>query len=165
MSKNVNIGKLRFGVLDAVIIIIVVTLAVALIFRFTTDMRLFTYDTEEYVVTVRASGLRYSTVEMISASDAVYFEDGDYLGSFVSSHTVTPTVIYELGSEGDLIPAYYPDNTLVDFTNSLECELIMSDGMLMTKSGVRLAAGVEIELHTKTVDLTVEIVSVERIQS
>ena len=164
MSKNVNTGKLRFGVLDAVIIIIVVALAVALVFRFTTDMRLFTYETEKYSVTVRISGLNHTTVDMISDSDAVYFEDGTYLGSFMFSPTVTPMVIYELGSEGDLIPAYYPDNTLVDITNIIECELVTSNGMLMTKSGVHLAAGVELKLHTQTVDIDVEIVNVEKIQ-
>ena len=164
MSNDVSTGKLRFGVLDAIIIIIVIALAVALVFRFTTDLRLFTYQTEKYSVTVRAVGLNYTTVDMIAVEDAVYFEDGTYLGSFSSSPTVTPMVVYELGSEGDLIPAYYPDNTLVDFINSIECELVTSNGMLMTKSGVHLAAGVELKLHTQTVDIIVEIVNVDKIQ-
>ena len=164
MSNQVKNGKLRFGVLDAVVLIIVIALAVALIFRFTTDMRLFTYETETYVVTVRANGLLYTTVNMLSASDSVYFENGERLGSFVSSPTVTPKMIYEHSSAGELIPAYYPDNTLVDLIHTIECELVTSDGMLMTKSGVHLAVGVTLELHTQTVDMTVEIIGIEKIQ-
>ena len=164
MSEQVTKGKLRFGILDAVILIIVIGLAVTLVFRFTTDMRLFTYDTEKYAVTVRAEGLRYTTVDMITPSDKVYFDNGDYLGTFVSSPTVTPKMVYELGAEGDLIPAYYPDNTLVDLTTDLECELVTSDGMLMTKTGVHLAVGVILELNTQTTNLTVEIVKIEKIE-
>ena len=101
---------------------------------------------------------------MASSSDSVYFDNGDHLGDFVSSPTVTPKVIYELDASGDLIPAYYPNNTLVDFTNSIECELVSSNGMLMTRSGVHLAVGVVLDVHTKTVDMKVEIVAIEKVQ-
>jgi hypothetical protein len=71
MSKQINNEKIRFGVLDAVVLIIVVALVVALVFRFTTDMKLFTYDTEKYAVTVRAEGLQYTTVDMIALTEPV----------------------------------------------------------------------------------------------
>ena len=164
MSKQTSNVKLRFGILDAVIIIVVVALAVALVFRFTTDLRLFTYDTENYVVTVRATGLQYTTAEMITASAPVYFENGEYLGTFVSSPTVTPKMVYEIGADGEITPAYYPDNTLIDITNNIECSLIKSNGMIMTKGGNHLAVGVVLELHTQTVDLTVEIIGIEKVQ-
>jgi hypothetical protein len=73
-------------------------------------------------------------------------------------------MVYELGAEGDLIPAYYTNNTLIDLTTDLECELVTSDGMLMTKDGKHIAVGVVLELHTQTVDITVEIVGIEKIE-
>ncbi len=164
MSKQINKNKIRFAALDAVVLIVVIALALTLIFRFTTDMRLFSYDTEKYAVTVRAEGLQYTTVDMISLSESVYFENGEYMGCVLSSPTVTPKMTYELGASGDLIPAYYPSNTLVDLTTSLECELLTSDGMLVTKNGVHIAVGVVLQLHTQTVDVTVEVVSVEKIE-
>ena len=45
-----NNSKIRFGLLDAVVLIVVIALALALIFRYTADKRLFVYDTEEYTV-------------------------------------------------------------------------------------------------------------------
>jgi hypothetical protein len=101
---------------------------------------------------------------MISLSDSVYFENGKYLGQIVSSPTVTPKMVYELGASGDFIPAYYPDNTLVDMTTSLECDLTISDGMLVTQNGVHIAVGSVLKLHTQTVDITVEIVAIEKIE-
>lgn len=164
MSQQMNKTKIRFAAFDVVVLIVVAALALTLIFRFTTNMKLYTYNTEKYTVTVRAEGLQYTTIDMISLSDSVYFENGKYLGEIVSSPTVTPKMVYELGASGDFIPAYYPDNTLVDMTTSLECDLTISDGMLVTQNGVHIAVGSVLKLHTQTVDITVEIVAIEKIE-
>jgi hypothetical protein len=155
-------SKIRFGLLDAVVLIIVIALAAALVFRYTADKRLFVYDTENYTVTVKACGLQYTTVNMLGAGASVYLEDGKELGTFVHAPTVTPMLSYSTTSSGDIIAAYYPDNTYVDIVTDIECDLINSDGMIMTKSGVHIAVGAVIEIHTETVDLTVEITSVEK---
>lgn len=164
MSQQMNKTKIRFAAFDVVVLIVVAALALTLIFRFTTNMKLYTYNTEKYTVTVRAEGLQYTTIDMLSLSDSVYFENGKYWGQIVSSPTVTPKMVYELGASGDFIPAYYPDNTLVDMTTSLECDLTISDGMLVTQNGVHIAVGSVLKLHTQTVDFTVEIVAIEKIE-
>lgn len=164
MSQQMNKTKIRFAAFDVVVLIVVAALALTFIFRFTTNMKLYTYNTEKYTVTVRAEGLQYTTIDMLSLSDSVYFENGKYLGQIVSSPTVTPKMVYELGASGDFIPAYYPDNTLVDMTTSLECDLTISDGMLVTQNGVHIAVGSVLKLHTQTVDITVEIVAIEKIE-
>lgn len=164
MSQQMNKTKIRFAAFDVVVLIVVAALALTLIFRFTTNMKLYTYNTEKYTVTVRAEGLQYTTIDMLSLSDSVYFENGKYWGQIVSSPTVTPKMVYELGASGDFIPAYYPDNTLVDMTTSLECDLTISDGMLVTQNGVHIAVGSVLKLHTQTVDITVEIVAIEKIE-
>lgn len=156
-----NNSKVRFGILDAVVLIAVVALVAALVFRYTADKNLFVYNTEKYTVTVKACGLQYTTVNMIGSDDAVYLEDGKQIGSFAHAPTVTPMLSYSTASSGDIIPAYYPDNTLVDILTDIECDLIVKDGMTMTKNGVHIAVGTVIRIHTETVDLTVEVTSVE----
>ena len=157
-----NNSKIRFGLLDAVVLIVVLALALALVFRYTADKRLFVYDTETYTVTVKACGLQYTTANMLSANEDVYLKDGKQLGVFIHTPTVTPMLSYSATSAGDIIAAYYPDNTLIDIVTDIECDLIVSDGMIMTKSGVHIAVGAVVELHTDTVDLMVEITSVEK---
>ena len=49
-------------------------------------------------------------------------------------------------------------------TTSLECDLTISDGMLVTQNGVHIAVGSVLKLHTQTVDITVEIVAIEKIE-
>jgi len=155
-------SKIRFGLLDAVILIAVIALVLALVFRYTADKRLFVYDTETYTVTVKATGLQYTTVNMLDSNAKVYLEDGKQIGTFVHAPTVTPMLSYSTTSSGDIIAAYYPDNTLVDIVTDVECELIVNDGMIMTKGGVHVAVGTVIKIHTETVDLDVEIVAVEK---
>lgn len=157
-----NSSKIRFGLLDAVVLIVVIALALALVFRYTADKRLFVYDTEEYTVRVKACGLQYTTVNMLDSNANVYLEDGKLLGVFVHAPTVTPMLSYSTTSAGDIIAAYYPDNTLVDIVTDIECDLIVNDGMIMTKSGVHIAVGAVLKIHTETVDLTVEITSLEK---
>ena len=67
-----NNSKIRFGLLDAVVLIVVIALALALVFRYTADKTLFVYDTEKYTVTVKATGLQYTTVNMLASDSAVY---------------------------------------------------------------------------------------------
>ena len=161
MAEKKN-SKIRFGLLDAVILIAVIALVLALVFRYTADKRLFVYDTETYTVTVKATGLQYTTVNMLDSNAKVYLEDGKQIGTFVHAPTVTPMLSYSTTSSGDIIAAYYPDNTLVDIVTDVECELIVNDGMIMTKGGVHVAVGTVIKIHTETVDLDVEIVAVEK---
>ncbi len=163
MKTKANKTKIRFGILDAVVIVVVLALALALVFRYTTDKRLFTYETEKYIVTVKSYGLQYTTMESMSSNDAVYLDDGTVLGSFSHLPTVTPMLEYSLTSSGDLVAAYYPDNTLVDITTEIECDLIVNDGVVMTKNGVHIAVGVLLEVHTETVDFGIEITGVEKI--
>lgn len=161
MAEKKN-SKIRFGLLDAVILIAVIALVLALVFRYTADKRLFVYDTETYTVMVKATGLQYTTVNMLDSNAKVYLEDGKQIGTFVHAPTVTPMLSYSTTSSGDIIAAYYPDNTLVDIVTDVECELIVNDGMIMTKGGVHVAVGAVIKIHTETVDLDVEIVAVEK---
>lgn len=163
MKTKTDKTKIKFGALDAVVIIAVIALICALVFRFTTDKRLFTYETERYTVTVKSCGLQYTTMSMMSSDDKVYLEDGSVLGAFSHAPTVTPMLEYTMTSAGDLVASYYPDNTLVDMVTEIECELISNDGMLMTKNGIHIAVGVLLEVHTQTVDFTLEITDVQKI--
>jgi len=161
MSKAKD-SKIRFSVLDVVIIIVVLALVATLILRFTADSRLFNYETQKYTVTLKSCGIRYTSIDMIPSTSDVYLDDGELLGKFLHAPTVTPMLSYTVSPSGELIAAYYPDNTLVDIIAELECDLIVKDGMVMTKSGVHIAHGNVLEVHTATVDLTVEIVGVEK---
>lgn len=162
MSSDKNTNKLRFSVIDAVILIVILAVIASMVLRFTTDLRLFNYDTEKYVVTVKACGIRYTSIDMISSEDKVFLADGELLGILMHAPTVTPMLSYTLTSAGEMVAVYYPDNTLVDIILEIECDLINENGSAMTKNGVHIASGVVMDAHTPAVDLNFEIVNVEK---
>ena len=163
MSSGNKTNKLRFSVIDAVILIVILAVIASVVLRFTTDLRLFNYDTEKYNVTVKACGIRYTSIDIISSEEKVFLSDGELLGTLMHAPTVTPMLSYTVTSSGEMVAVYYPDNTLVDIMLEIECNLVNENGFVMTKNGVHIAPGVVIDAHTPTVDLTFEIVSVEKL--
>lgn len=161
MSKNKE-AKVRFGVLDAGIIIIVVAVVASLILRYTTDNNLFEYDTEKYTVTVRTCGVRYTSVDNVASAAEYYLDNGDVLGTALHAPTVTPMLTYVTDRSGELVACYYPDNTFVDIVMELECDLIEKNGSVMTKSGAHIASGAELTVYTNSVELDVEIIKVQK---
>ncbi len=162
MSSNTNTKKLRFSVIDAVILIVIIAVVASMVLRFTTGLRLFSHDTEKYTVTVKACGVRYTSIDMISSTEKVFLEGGELFGSIMHAPTVTPMLSYTVTSTGEMVAVYYPDNTLVDIILEIDCDLLEENGSAMTKNGVHIAPGVIIEAHTPTVDLDFEVVSVEK---
>ncbi len=163
MKNETGSSKLRFGAFDVVIIVIVLALIATLAFRFVSDRNLFAYDTDEYSVTVKANGLQYTTADKIGSGDVAYLPNGEILGTFTQATAFTPMLEYFVTSGGSLDALYYPDNTYIDITNEIKCNLISNDGVLCTKGGTRIVAGSVIEIHTQTVEITVEVVAVNKV--
>ena len=162
MSKNKD-SKIRFGVLDAVIIIVILAIVASLVLRYTADNSFFTYDTDKYTVTFKACGVRYTSVDSVASATDFYLESGAHLGKLTHAPTVTPKVEYVTVSSGEIVACYYPDNTLVDIVAEIECDLIDKDGSVMTKNGVHIVPGVELTIHTEYVEITVEIINVQKL--
>lgn len=162
MSRTKD-SKIRFGILDAVIIIIILAIAASLILRYTVDNSLFTYDTDKYSVTFKACGLRYTSVDSVASATDFYMENGALLGKLKHAPTVTPKVEYVTVQSGEIVACYYPDNTLVDIIAEIECDLIDKDGSVMTKNGVHIVPGVELTIHTEYVEIAIEIINVQKL--
>lgn len=152
--------KLKFGVLDAAIIIIVIALIASVVLRYTTDNSFFTADSKSYSVTLKISNVRYTTYDMITSGESIYLDNGQLLGQ-ITQASVTPSVYYASGSDGKMTPVYYPDNTFVDIVTVVSCELINKDGRIVTSKGEHIGIGVELSLHTESVDMMVEITEIE----
>ena len=155
-------GKLRFGVLDAAIIILILALIASVVLRYTTDNSFFSMKTEAYNVTLKISDVRYTTHNMLSNGDRVFLSNGDELG-VITQTSVTPSVYYVADDDEKMTPLYYPDNTFVDIVATVSCELSEKNGRTVTPDGDHIAVGVTFEVHTETVDMTVVVTSVEAV--
>ena len=74
-------NKARFGILDAIIIIVVLAVAASMILRYTADNMFFGYKTEKYTVTLKATGVRYTSVDVIAKETDIFTNNGKLLGT------------------------------------------------------------------------------------
>ena len=161
MEKEKN--KLKFSALDAAIIVVVLVLIATVVFRFTSDSALFAVNTDTYTVTLEISSVRSELFDTLKTGEAVYLEDGTLLGTLTTT-SVTPALYYATTSKGEMITLYYPADTLVDITLTLECELAVREGMAVTGGGDHIGTGVELKLHTATTDLGAVVVSLDKLE-
>ncbi len=156
-TKN---GKLRFGVLDAAIIILILAIIASVVLRYTTDNSFFSTKTNTYTVTLKISDVRYTTHNMLSNGDKIYLKNGNALGG-ITQTSVTPSVYYVADNDEKMTPVYYPDSTFVDIVATVSCELAEKNGRTVTLGGEHIGVGVTFDVHTETVDMTVVVTSVE----
>lgn len=160
MAKD-NTVKVRrkIGVIDVVIIVAVLAIILTSVLRYTLDEGLFTQNDTACSISFRVSSVRYNTYDMLEENEKVFLSDFELLGT-LSSLSITPAVFYAENDEGELISVHYPENTLVDISGEILCELSVSGGRYTAADGTHVCAGAELELHTDTVDMTVVVTKV-----
>ena len=159
----------RFGVLDAVIILLIIVAVVGVYFRyniidFVSSMR----NLENYSVSYSVENIRYTTPtpNFINIGDEVYFaDDGEHFGTLtnVSENAgvmnVTPASEYFTKSNGEVVEIMYPDSqSRVDAVGRLICTGNYSDeGGFLVNGKTFIAAGQYVAVRTEYVSLTIRI--------
>ena len=163
----------RFGVLDAVIILLVVALLVGIYFRsnimdWVSNQR----NVKEYTLTFEVENIRYTTPNYINVGDrVVLYDSGDELGTIIesgdnSNQALRPTATSELFLEnGEFIEVFYPEETRVDVQGRILCQGTYSedDGFLINGS-TYLSAGQTVKVRTELVTFEIRILSIEVVE-
>lgn len=157
----------RFGVLDAVIILLVILAVVGVYFRYNilniiSNMR----DLKEYTVTYSIENIRYTTPNFISVGDEIYFaDDNEKLGTLIAASenmgalSITPASEYFTDSNGNIKEVLYPNNqSRVDAQGRLDCTgRYAEDGAFLVNGSTYIAAGQYINVKTEAVTVTIRI--------
>ena len=154
----------KIGAVDFIIIFAVLAIILTGVLRYTLDEGLFTKNDTECNVSFSITSVRYTTYDMLEASEKIYLSDSEFLGTLVSA-TVTPAIFYATDSEGNVKEAYYPENTLVDINGVMLCKLSDNEGRYLAANGTHICPGTTLTLRTDTADLTVVITSVSAVNA
>ncbi len=157
----------RFGVLDAVIILLVIVAVVGVYFRYNIlDFVSQARDIKDYTVSYSIENIRYTTPNFINVGDKVYFSDnGDDFGELIAvsenmgALSITPASEYFTKSTGEIVEVLYPDSqSRVDANGRLVCEGRYSDeGGFLVNGSTYIAAGQTVSVKTEYVSLTIRI--------
>ena len=168
-QKRIKQGP-RFKVLDAVIILLIITSALGIYFRYNlfdtlkNQMRM-----QEYVISFSVQNIRNSTTNYLNIDDVVYYaEDGTKLGELRGYSEESPTALkvrdpaseYFVDQSGNVVRVLYPESdsmsARVDVEGKIVCQGSYSEASGFLVNGSRyLAPGQTIDIQTETVSLTI----------
>ena len=161
----------HFGILDAVIILVILIAVVGVYFRYSIlNVITGAQRMSEYTVSYSISNIRYTTVDYknnyMNIGDKVYFaDDGDEFGTLINASENTGAVTYQPSSEyftksnGEIVEVIYPNNqSRVDALGRLNCMGRYSDeGGFLVNGSTYIAAGQNINVQTEYVTVTIRV--------
>lgn len=157
----------RFGVLDAVIILLIIIAVVGIYFRYNIiEIVNGTKNLDDYTVRYSIENIRYTTPNYINVGDTVYFaDDGEQFGTLINASEnmgalrITPASEYFKTSDAEIVEVFYPDSqSRVDAEGRLECRGRYSDeGGFLVNGSVYIASGQNVNVRTEYVTVTVRI--------
>ena len=166
--------KAHFNVIDAAIIVLVVSVILGIVFRSHIIDRLWAQSkTDDYVISYSIENIRYTTPTYLNVGDEVYFADsGELLGTLISESenvnalNITPASEYFTDTNGNIVEVFYPDEeSRVDTKGRIECRgYYGEDGGFSVDGRHYLAPGQSISVNTELVTVTINILSIEALE-
>ncbi len=157
----------RFGVLDAVIILLVIVAVVGVYFRYNIiDLVSGTSNLSEYTVSYSIEDIRYTTPNFVNVGDKMYFADsGEELGTLIAASenmgalSITPAAEYFTDKNGALVEVMYPNSqSRVDAKGRLVCLGKYSEnGGFLVGGSVFIASGQYIGVNTDYASVIIRI--------
>ncbi len=165
----------RFGVLDAVIILLVILAVTGVYFRYNIiDFISGAKNLQEYTVEYSIEDIRYSTPDFIDINDEVYFaSNGESFGKLVAvsenagALSIKPAAEYFTNSKGEIVEVMYPDNqSRVDAQGKLVCSGRYSDdGRFLVNGSTHITSGQYVNVKTEYVTVTIRIENIALLES
>ena len=163
----------RFGVLDAVIILLVIVAAIGIYFRYdVVDLLKSRQNAENFVVTFSVENIHPYTPEYLNLNDSVYISDsGELLGTLISEsdaselpYNITPASEI-LTFNGEPVEVNYPDsNTRVNIKGRISCHGVTAEnGAVLVNGASYLASGQALNVYTESVSVCIQILEIEKV--
>lgn len=181
MSDNEKLtakqGRVRFTVLDALIILLVLLCAAGIIFRGGIRDRLgFGREISEFVINFEIYAVDAGLPDYLTPGDALYFGDGVEAGALLgvsdfSTNTpdeagsaaliVRPATAYMNDILGNIVLSEYPDGTIIDAKGAIAAlGAYSADGYFALGGERYLSVGQEITLYTGRVTLKLTVTAI-----
>lgn len=176
-QQNILSRKVRFNILDAVIVLLVVLCIVGICFRYSImDSLGLGQEMSEYKVEFSVSKLDSNVPEFLGAGNALYFADASKAGvlcgvsdfsnmTAISAGSATliikPSTVYVDDGNGAVVSATYPEGKFVAADGAFRCNGAFSDeGRFSVEGKNFITVGQTVTLYTDTVTLTVTVTDI-----
>ena len=157
----------RGNVLDIVIVLLLLAAVVSIGYRYYTLSGQGKTELLSYAdISFEIKDAVYSLPSYVKAGDAVYMEDGTYLGVLKDSSTdddstalyTSPATVIATDEDGNFVRISYADHSRLDCTGILSCRgTFEADGSFLLDGTMHLTPGSAIRVHTETASFTIAI--------
>jgi len=155
-------SKLRFNVVDIIILLVVVAAVVGLVLRFgnvggfSADEDLKTYE-----IYFAVKDIAYTSEDAFVSGDTVTLVDsGVVLGELEGLESIMPAEFFARDQSGNLIVASYPELTRIDVTGHILSHGIMSENGYLVGGTTYVAAGAAYSVRSEHMDFVLEITNI-----
>lgn len=176
-QQNLSARKIRFNILDAVIVLLVVLCIVGICFRYSIMESLgLGQKMSEYTVKFTVSQLDSNMPEFLGKGNVLYFANSVKAGtlcgvsefsnmSSISAGSdalvIKPSVVYVDDGNGSVVAATYPDTKFIDAEGAFHCNgAYGDDGRFSIEGSDFISIGQQITLYTDTVALNITITDI-----
>ena len=157
----------RGNVLDIVIVLLLLAAVVSIGYRYYTLSGQGKTELLSYAdISFEIKDAVYSLPSYVKAGDAVYMEDGTYLGVLKDDNAgddstalySEPATVIVTDEDGNMVRINYYDHSRLDCAGTLSCRgTFEADGSFLLDGTMHLTPGSAIRVHTETASFTIAI--------
>ena len=162
-KQNTNTEmKLRFNVIDVLILLIALACVIGLILRFGNVGGLSgTENLKSYDVYFSVSNIAYTSEDAFVQGDTVRLvESGAVLGEFAGLESILPAEFFARDENGNLIAVNYPESTRIDVTGRIVSLGVMGENGDWLNGTTYIAAGTEYAVQSEHMDFVLKITNI-----
>lgn len=162
-KKTKNAARIRFNIVDLVLIIAVLACLVGVYLRYNISEQFgVNHEMGEYVLSFEIKNIRYTSADAFPEGDTFFLNGDDtVLGTVIAIDSTSPSEVIYTDSRGDYKTIYYPEDSRIDMTGRLLSEGMMTDRGYMLAGNTYLAPGQTYYVETPHINVSVTITGIE----
>lgn len=152
--------KGKFNIIDVLAIVLVVVVALGLVVRFKSNVTTAVKSDEEFVYTVKVSGVKEYTVKALTEKGKVTDKKSEMDLGEITDVKSSPAKVQSERADGKYVWAELPDR--YDVTLTVKTRGKEAENSYITADSNELSVGRTIDIYTKYVHTTGKIMSVDK---
>lgn len=156
-------AKLRFNIVDLVLIIAVLACiaGVYLRFHFSEEFGV-NHVQNEYAVSFEVKNIRYTSVDAFPTGDNVYLQSSrKLLGTIIGIDSTSPSQMIYTDYSGNVKQIYYPEDSRIDLTGRIAARGTLTERGFMLDGNTYLAPGASYLVLTPHINVTLTITDIQ----
>lgn len=166
-KSNKNPRRIRFNLVDLVLIIAVLACVTGVYLRYNVSEQFgVNHELNTFTLSFEINNIRYTSADAFPEGDAFYLKSPDkLLGTLLSIDSTSPTEVVYTDDKGNYKTAYYPEDTRIDLTGRLQTTGIMTESGFLLDGNTFLAPGQTYAVQTPRIDISVTITAIEEAEA